>query len=236
MPRFDPKDYIEVKDRIVKFWDKYPEGAILTEQLYVDDRCVRFKAAVYAHRNETPHNPIGTGHAEEYRITEADIKRDSRKQYEPNATSAVENCETSAVGRALAMAGFEVSKSVASRQEMEKVARQQKAQEARRAPKEETSAKPLDKPAVPATVDSNGEQPKVETPLLREKEALTLAGKIKETGMEMSAIKLKLTGMGVELSGTLAKTLQTMTPDQGLELYAWVMGEQEKSSEGQTTT
>ena len=44
-----------------------------------------------------------------------------------NVTSALENCESSAVGRALALAGFSVNKdnptSLASREEMEKVAR-----------------------------------------------------------------------------------------------------------------
>lgn len=219
MPRFDPKDYVEVKDRIVLFWEKYPDGAIVTELIYVDDRVVRMKALVYEHREiaETARQqPLGVGHAEEYRITEADIKKDSRKQYEPNATSAVENCETSAVGRALAMAGFEVSKSVASRQEMEKVARQQ----ARR----ENDQVALDKQKEPAKVPSNGASDHLD-----EGEARTLAGKIKATGMEMTAIKLKLTAMGVESPKTLAGALRDMTKDQAMDLYSWVMGEQQQS-------
>jgi hypothetical protein len=36
-----------------------------------------------------------------------------------NKTSALENCETSAVGRALALAGFEIKKSIASKEEVE---------------------------------------------------------------------------------------------------------------------
>lgn len=218
MPRFNKDDYIEVKDRIVKFWVKYPEGAIITEMLHVDDRCVRFKAYVYANKTEVPGTPIGTGHAEEYRITEADIKKDSKKQYEPNATSAVENCETSAVGRALAMAGFEVSRSVASRQEMEKVERQQI--------KRENSKEALDKPKEPARVEPNGD---AESEHLTQEEARVAAGRIKGTGMEMSAVQLKLVAMGIENAKTLAGALQVMTKEEAQELESWVMGETTKS-------
>lgn len=217
MARFDPKDYIEVKDRIVLFWEKYPNGAIETELLHADERIVRVKAQVFATRDDG--KPVGSGHAEEVRITEADIKRDSKKQYEPNATSAVENCETSAVGRALAMAGFEVSKSVASRQEMEKVQRQQQRMKAN----QETSQESLDNAKKPAKVDTtNGAQ----TPdKLGEEEARKLAGKIKATGMELSAVKLKLVSMGIESPATLVAALQDCTKDQALDLYSWVQGE-----------
>jgi hypothetical protein len=224
LPRFNKDDYIEVKDRLALFWEKYPEGSIVTEMLHVDDQCVRIKAYAYQHRyvkGDDTQLPLGVGHAEEYRITEADIKRDAKKQYEPNATSAVENCETSAVGRALAMAGFGVSKSVASRQEMEKVERQQT--------KRENEQSALDKDRKPDTVVSNGGPQRV---LLTPDEARTLAGKIKATKLEMSAVKLKLVGMGVEEDKTLSGTLQKMTKDEAQELYSWVLGEI-KTTEGE---
>lgn len=217
MPRFNKDDYIEVKDRIVLFWEKYPEGAIVTEELYVDDRVVRVKASVYQHRYMPATDtqlPLGTGHAEEVRITEADIKRDAKKKYEPNATSALENCETSAVGRALAMAGFGVSKSVASRQEMEKVERQ--------LIREENNQDALDSKVESAKVATNG-GPKRD--LLTPEEARILAGNIKKTKLEMSAVKLKLVGMGVEEGTTLSGTLQKMTKEEAQELFAWVVGE-----------
>lgn len=218
MARFDPKDYIEVKDRIVRFWEKYPNGAIETELLYADERMVRVKAQVFATR-EPDVKPVGSGHAEEVRITEEDIARDKKNTYAVNATSAVENCETSAVGRALAMAGFEVSKSVASRQEMEKVQRQQQAMQA----KQETSDESLDNAKEPAKVGTmNGAQ----TPeKLNEDDARKLAGKIKATGMELSAVKLKLVSMGIESPATLVAALQECTKDQALDLYGWVQGE-----------
>ena len=52
-----------------------------------------------------------------------------------NKTSALENCETSAVGRALALAGFEIKKSIASKEEVE--AAQEKQEILKREEKEE---------------------------------------------------------------------------------------------------
>lgn len=223
MPRFNKDDYIEVKDRLALFWEKYPEGSIVTEELHVDDHKVRIKAYAYQHRYVKEGDtqlPLGTGHAEEVRITEADIKRDSKKQYEPNATSAVENCETSAVGRALAMAGFGVSKSVASRQEMEKVERQQTKRENERAV--------LDRKVEPAKVSTNGATERV---TLDPEEARKLAGNIKSTGIETGAVRLKMVAMGIEEEKTLSGTLQNMTREEAQELYSWVQGQQSTSEE-----
>lgn len=81
-----------------------------TEVSFPTEKTVLATARVYlAHDSQ---RPAGTGHAEEV-----------RGQGLVNQTSAIENCETSAVGRALAMMGYEVSRSMASREEMEKVQR-----------------------------------------------------------------------------------------------------------------
>lgn len=211
MPRFDLNDYIEVKDRIALFWEKYPEGAITTELLHADDHIVRVHAKVYAGRAPMQ-IPLGTGLAEEVRIPESEIKKNPKLANNPNAGSAVENCETSAVGRALANAGFGVSKAVASRQEMEKVQRMHD--------RRETSEKALDKPKEPAKVSSNGAEPK-----LSEDEARTLARSVKKTGMETSALLLKLTAMGFEPKTSLATTLQQLSKDEAQEFFSWVKGE-----------
>ena len=98
------KDYVEVNTRIMKFYEKYPNGRILTEIVSWNDGVIVMKATVY--RDES--NVIAaTGHAYE--------KEGSSFI---NKTSALENCETSAVGRSLAMLGFEIKKSVASREEV----------------------------------------------------------------------------------------------------------------------
>lgn len=105
------KDYIQVNERIMKFYEKYPEGSIQTEILFIDNEKVVIKASAY--RNKEDSIP-STGHAEEIR----------NSNY-INRTSAVENCETSAVGRALANLGFEIKHSIASREEIEQAIRKQ---------------------------------------------------------------------------------------------------------------
>lgn len=105
------KDYIEVNVRIQKFYEKYPDGSIQTEIVSWENNIVVMKA--YAYR--TPEDPRpATGHAYE-------VEGSSQV----NRTSALENCETSAVGRALALLGFEIKKSVASREEVANAIHQQ---------------------------------------------------------------------------------------------------------------
>jgi hypothetical protein len=78
---------------------------------YTENVCV-FYAQLYAHKEDT--NPISTGYAEE-------VKTDRGV----NATSFVENCETSAIGRAISNCPIQSQGNGPrpSRQEMEKVAR-----------------------------------------------------------------------------------------------------------------
>lgn len=108
---YDVSDYVQVNERIEKFYERYPEGSIQTEIQSVVDGVVIFKAYAYRDREDT--RPA-TGHAYE--------KENSSFI---NKTSYIENCETSAVGRALAMLGFEIKKSIASKEEVENAKLQQ---------------------------------------------------------------------------------------------------------------
>lgn len=100
------KDYVEVNVRVEKFHEKYPYGRIHTEIVSWNDGVVVMKAEIY--RDISDSFPSATGHAYE--------KEGSSFI---NKTSALENCETSAVGRALALLGFEIKKSIASKEEVE---------------------------------------------------------------------------------------------------------------------
>ena len=100
------KDYIEVNVRIMKFYEKYPEGRILTEIVKWENEVIVMKATAYRDEKDIP---AATGYAYE--------KEGSSFI---NKTSALENCETSAVGRCLAILGFEIKKSVASSEEVAK--------------------------------------------------------------------------------------------------------------------
>ena len=111
MARYNLDDYVQVNKRIEKFYEKYPHGSIQTEIASLENGVVIFKA--YAYRDEADVRPA-TGHAYE--------KEGSSFI---NETSYIENCETSAVGRALAMLGFEIKKSIASKEEVENAKLQQ---------------------------------------------------------------------------------------------------------------
>lgn len=104
-------DYVQVNERIEKFYERYPSGSIQTEIQSNENGVVIFKA--YAYRDKEDTRPA-TGHAYE--------KEGSSFI---NKTSYIENCETSAVGRALAMLGFEIKKSIASKEEVENAKLQQ---------------------------------------------------------------------------------------------------------------
>lgn len=115
MANFNLDDYVPVHERIEKFYATNPAGRILTNIERLDDGgLVLFKASVY--RSNDDAEPASTGHAYEQ----------ANSSY-INKTSHIENCETSAIGRALANLGIEVSRGIASREEMQKVERMQKA-------------------------------------------------------------------------------------------------------------
>ena len=97
------EDYAEVNQRIKAFRMVCPQGAIITELLSCENGVCVFKATVLNDEREV----IGTGTAYE--------KENSTFI---NKTSYIENCETSAVGRALGMCGFGIDTSVASYEEV----------------------------------------------------------------------------------------------------------------------
>lgn len=112
IPRINIKgrQYATVDARVAAFWELYPEGAILTELLQDDgERCV-FKATAY----DGGRCALATGHAFE-------VKGASHI----NKTSYIENCETSAVGRALGFLGIGSNGSIASADEVSNAIEQQ---------------------------------------------------------------------------------------------------------------
>jgi hypothetical protein len=107
------KDYAEVNQRIKAFRMVYPTGTIETELISNKDGVCIFKATVgFVIEHGTV--LLGTGTAYE--------KENSSFI---NKTSYIENCETSAVGRALGMAGFGIDTSIASFEEVANAITQQ---------------------------------------------------------------------------------------------------------------
>jgi hypothetical protein len=97
------KNYAEVNQRIKAFRMVHPNGAITTDIINLENGVVTMKATVY----DDELRVIGTGTAQE-KETSSFI----------NKTSFIENCETSAVGRALGMCGFGIDTSIASYEEV----------------------------------------------------------------------------------------------------------------------
>ena len=105
---FNLEDYETVEERLVKFWKEHEDGQIHTQLL--EQSANRFIVLASIYRTEADARPWTTGLAEE-----------TVQGRGVNATSALENCETSAIGRALANAGYATKGKRASREEMTKV-------------------------------------------------------------------------------------------------------------------
>lgn len=105
---FDKKSldgYVEVNQRIIAFYEKFPEGSIQSEIVSMTDALVVVKA--YAYRNDSDPKP-GIGHSS--------LGIPGFTPYTKG--SELENAETSAWGRALAALGFEVKRGIASANEI----------------------------------------------------------------------------------------------------------------------
>lgn len=97
------KDYAQVNDRIKAFRELCPNGTITTDIIELANGVVTMKATVYDEEGKI----LGTGLAQE---------KESSSYI--NKTSYIENCETSAVGRALGFAGIGVDGSMCSSEEL----------------------------------------------------------------------------------------------------------------------
>lgn len=109
------KAYAEVPQRIKAFRMIYPDGFIKTE-IISNENGVCVMRAVVGYESEGRERILGTGTAYE---------KESANYI--NKTSYIENCETSAVGRAFGMAGFGIDTSVASFEEVQNAIAQQEA-------------------------------------------------------------------------------------------------------------
>ena len=105
---FNLADYETVEVRLEKFIKDYPDFRIATE-LEVCEKD-RYIVKAYLFKDAQQSLALSTGLAEE-KVTDRGV----------NQTSALENCETSAIGRALANAGYAAKGKRPSREEMTKV-------------------------------------------------------------------------------------------------------------------
>jgi hypothetical protein len=106
---FNLEDYETVESRLEKWWKDYPDGRVATKIEQASD--TRYIVSAELYKTEADAKAYSTGLASES-VSDRGV----------NSTSALENCETSAIGRALANAGYAAKGKRASREEMTKVA------------------------------------------------------------------------------------------------------------------
>lgn len=111
--KYSLEDYETVEQRLVRLYTKFPTARVLTELIHQDERRFIVRAEVYLDLDDP--RPHATGYAEE--IVGAGFV---------NKTSALENCETSAIGRSISNSILCLEAPVGKRpsaQEMQKVER-----------------------------------------------------------------------------------------------------------------
>jgi hypothetical protein len=97
------KEYVPVNERIKHFRTKYPGWSITTSIVNIHQGAVIFKASIIDEKGVER----SVGHAME-----------SADSSFINKTSHIENCETSAIGRALGLLGVGIDASFASADEV----------------------------------------------------------------------------------------------------------------------
>lgn len=103
------KHYVEVNERIRGFRALFPMGFIKTELIQMENGTATVMAKVgYYTDNDYKEIVLATG-----------IAQETQSSSFINKTSYIENCETSAVGRALGMLGIGIDTSIASAEEVE---------------------------------------------------------------------------------------------------------------------
>jgi len=127
------KEYADVAQRVSAFRRVYPQGTIRTEMVSNEGDAGR-RVCVFRAVVGVGDTILGTGTAYE-----------NEGASNINRTSYIENCETSAVGRALGFAGFGIAGGIASAEEVARAQEQQtgpqSAQEARRRTEAPSAAK-----------------------------------------------------------------------------------------------
>jgi hypothetical protein len=96
MAHFNLSEYQTVQERVDLFWSRFSQGRFNLELVSMTPEQVVFKAEVYLHKDDL--YPATVDYAEE-RLGSSPV----------NKTSFVENCATSALGRAISMLGGEFS-------------------------------------------------------------------------------------------------------------------------------
>lgn len=97
------KEYVQVNQRVIAFRKLFPEGSIVTDLIEFGGGVCVVKATIY----------------DDGKVISTGLAYEKEGSTFINKTSYVENCETSAVGRALGLLGIGIDTSIASADEMQ---------------------------------------------------------------------------------------------------------------------
>lgn len=172
------KDYVKVNERVRAFRMLYPNGIISTEIVSLADGVVVMKATI----SDDDECLLATGFAYE---------KESSTYI--NKTSYIENCETSAVGRALGFLGIGIDTSIASYDEMQNAVNNQGGAVEQPKPKEQTKQNPIGIDAAARllkVLDKNGIAPETIFSLYQVKSLSDLTG-VQEAHIELNLKKIR---------------------------------------------
>lgn len=133
------KSYVEVNERIKYFRQHYKDWSLESEIVNMTENLITINAIIK--------NPQG-------RIIATGLAHEDKRDGYINKTSHIENCETSAWGRALGNLGIGISGSVASYEEVNTAIQKQSKIEVEKAIKEKFNAKPIKQKAKLSSKDS----------------------------------------------------------------------------------
>lgn len=127
--KFNLNEYKTVKERKLEFYQNWEDGRIVVKNITPDSQHLEyalFEARIYKTAEDQEKDlPLGTGYALEVRDKEISVSNSGKEYESVNYSSWTENCEESAVGRALDNAGYASDKKP-SREEMSKAKRMNK--------------------------------------------------------------------------------------------------------------
>lgn len=109
------KKYVPVNERVKAFRMLFPDGKIVTELVKYEDGIIIMKAEVFGTRTIAEGEDFTEGFCD---LLATGYAKEVEGSSNINRTSALENAETSAVGRALGLLGIGIDTSVASFEEV----------------------------------------------------------------------------------------------------------------------
>ena len=200
------KDYAQVNERIKAFRMVHPLGLIKTDIVSLENGVVTMKAIAMTEKGQL----LGTGYAQE--------KENSSFI---NKTSFIENCETSAIGRALGICGFGIDTSVCSAEELQNaIANQDKPQKAEKKQEdtpEDTADAVLDMQSAMNILSDAGVNPRDEKVIDTVKKYAKVStidrGKLSNAELE------RVAKVYIQLAEEKKKKDETLSPTDEIETY-----------------